>query len=140
MIGWLKTERWSGVVFVRARMYAVRNSDGNSFGRASGALSEFSSAFLSSVFSGLGGLINVGCIFAQIFLIADGIGGVINGFFVLIIIAVVAMYNGNAASIKMPNTKPANPCSSACIKWRQYAAENRSKLNRNFSANHITAM
>ncbi len=45
-----------------------------------------------------------------------GVGIVINGFLSRIINVVVAMYSGNAASINIPNTNPANPCNSARIK------------------------
>ena len=103
-------------MFIRARMYAVRNSDGNSAGRVSGVDSEFFSVFVSVCVSGAGGLINVGCICDQTCLTGFGTGIVINGFFVRIINAVVATYNGNAANNKMPNTNPGNPCSSACIR------------------------
>ena len=128
-------------MFIRARIYAVRNSDGNSSGRVSGFDSDFSSDFVSSsALSEVGGLINVGCIFVHIFLIGDGTGTVTSGFLVRTMIVVVAMYNGNAAKTKIPNTNPGNPRNSARIKWRQYAAENISKLNRNFNTVHIAAV
>ena len=128
-------------MFIRVLMYAVRSSDGNSSGRGRTQVSFFSSDFFSScVCSGVGFSINVGCIFVHTFLIGDGTGTVINGFFVRTINVVVATYSGRAANIRIPNTNPGNPRNSARIKWRQYASENMSKLNRKFSIAHITAV
>lgn len=98
----------------------MRNSDGNSAGRSSwggvGASSFFSSSFGAS---GVGGLISVGCMRDQIFFVKPGTGIVNRGFLVRIINVVVAMYNGSAASISMPNTNPGKPCSWACNRWCQ---------------------
>lgn len=44
----------------------------------------------------------------------DGFGMVNNGFFVRTINTVVDTYNGIAANINMPNTRPGNPRSPAC--------------------------
>lgn len=102
---------------MRARIYAVRNSDGNSSGSVSTVDSACSDFFSSSgAGAGVGGFINVGCIFAQAFFIGVGTGTVTSGFFVRIINVVVAMYNGNAANTNIPNTNPGNPCNSACIR------------------------
>lgn len=67
-----------------------------------------------------------------------GVGIVINGFLLRTINVVVAMYNGNAANINMPKTKPPKPCSSACINLCQRDASNISKLNINNNIAHIT--
>lgn len=138
-MGWLNAERCSGVIFICARMYAVRNSDGNSGGRVFASVSFLFSAF-SSLFSGdAGGFIKVGCICDHNFFIKSGTGMLNSGFFVRIINVVLAMYNGSAASINMPNTKPGNPRNSARIRWFQWVPENISKLNMNFKINHIVA-
>lgn len=96
-------------MFIRARIYAVRNSDGNSSGNASCCGADVAFDFFSSGVSGAGGFISVGCMFAQIFFTGFGTGMVTRGFFVRMINVVVAMYNGNAASSSIPNTKPGNP-------------------------------
>lgn len=69
--------------------------------------SGFGSGFgSSSFFSGLGAgrFMHCGSL---------GFGIVTNGCFLRIINVVVATYSGAAAKIKMPKTKPANPCSCA---------------------------
>ena len=81
-------------------------SDGNAGG---GGMSDFVS---SGSGAGAGDGVCVGRNIAGIF----GVGIVINGFLSRIINVVVAMYSGNAASINIPNTNPANPCNSARIK------------------------
>lgn len=89
--GMLKAERCSGVMLVRARIYAVRSSDGNSSGRASASGVDFSSDFSCSCVLSTGGLINVGCIRDQIFFIIIGTGMLNSGFFVRTINVAVAM-------------------------------------------------
>ena len=125
---------------MRARMYAVRNSDGNSSGRASvfGVSDSFSGGVSGD--SDDGGFINVGCMRAQIFFANSGAGILNNGFFVRMIMVVVAMYNGNAANTNIPNTKPGNPRSWACAKYCQWRDENMSKLNMPCSTIHIMAI
>lgn len=140
-MGWLNADRCSGVMFIRARMYAVRNSDGNSSGSVSlsdlSAVADFSSSFSASL---CGGLISVGCIWSQMPLINAGIGTEKSGFLVRIINVVLAIYNGNAANTNMPNTKPGKPRNSARIRCRQCAIESISKLNRNLNTSHIIAV
>lgn len=78
-------------MFMRARMYAVRNSDGNSSGRGDesddGSLLVVSGSWSLSA----GGVISVGCICDQVFFIISGTGMVNSGFFVRTINVVVAM-------------------------------------------------
>ncbi len=128
-------------MFIRARMYAVRNSDGSSSGKVSFSdlsdVADFSSSFSVSF---CGGLISVGCILSQMLLINAGIGMEKSGFLVRIINVVLAIYNGNAANTNIPNTKPAKPCSSARIRCRQCVIENISKSNRNLNVIHIVAV
>lgn len=66
--------------------------------------------------SGMGVGAAVGTVFISFGILIFGIGMVISGFFVRITSVVVATYSGSAANTKMPNTKPANPCSSARIR------------------------
>lgn len=122
----------------------VRNSAGNSSGRfCVGSGSFFSSgascAFFSSG-SGAGGLISVGCMFSQVFFTYFGTETENKGFLVRIINVVVAIYNGSAASINMPKTKPGNPRNFACNNKCQCRPENILKLNRNLSTSHTKAV
>lgn len=119
-----------------ARANALRISSGISSDNVS-------SVFLSAVFcSAVGaGVVFSGCVFVVgifIFLIHFGIGISNNGLFCFVISALVAMYNGPAASIIMPKTKPAKPCNSACIRRCHCAALNMLKLNKNFKRAHKT--
>lgn len=113
---------WCGVLnadvcmrpmLLRARMNAKRNSAGMSAGNSTGvSTSSGPSAGVSDSGSAVGvGSVGAGLKKAGILIFGAGI--VINGFLVRIINIVVAMYNGNAASINMPNTKPGNPRSWA---------------------------
>lgn len=117
--GWFMADCCSGLTFMRARMYAVRNSDGNSSGR--GCVSALSaSSDLSGVVSVQAGWsISVGCMRDQSCFMILGTGGVNNGFLVRMINVVLAIYNGNAANISIPNTNPGNPRNWACIRCCQ---------------------
>lgn len=92
----------------------MRNSDGNSVGNSSWIVGCVSSFFSSFGVSGVGGFISVGCMRDQIVFIKPGTGIVNKGFLVRIINVAVAMYNGNAANMNMPNTNPGKPRSWAC--------------------------
>ncbi len=78
-------------MFMRARIYAVRNSDGNSSGRGDESDDDSLLVVSDSWSLSAGGSINVGCIRDQIFLIISGTGMVNSGFFVRTIKVVVAM-------------------------------------------------
>lgn len=97
-------------IFCFARKNADCISAGISDGNAGGA--GMSGCSDSGSGAGTGDGVCVGRNIAGIF----GAGIVINGFLSRIINVVVAMYSGNAASINIPNTNPANPCNSARIK------------------------
>ena len=65
--------------------------------------------------------------------------GIVNsGFFLRIIIAVVAIYNGIADNINNPNTNPGNPYNLECASRIQSVPENISKLNIKCKIAHIT--
>lgn len=126
-------------MLLRARMNAKRNSAGMSGGRSVGVSSSSGPRVgVSDSVSGVGagsagaGLNNAG-------ILIFGIGIVIRGFFVRTISVVVATYNGNAARIKMPNTKPGKPRNWARIKCRHWGALNIEKSNMKNKIAHVIA-
>ena len=66
-----------------------------------------------------------------------GNGIVIKGFFVRIMMVVVATYNGIAANSIIPNTKPPNPRNWACIRRCHWAPLSISKLNMLYKIAHM---
>ena len=100
-------------MLLRARMNAKRNSAGMSAGNSMGvSTSSGPSEGVSDSGSGVG-VGSVGAGFKKAGILIFGNGIVISGFLVRIISVVVAMYNGNAASINMPKTNPGKPRSWA---------------------------
>lgn len=115
--------------FVRARLNMARISDGIAFSGSVGVGFCF-------VAVGCAAGTAWGCVFFGILIFGKGI--VNSGFFVRTIILVVAMYNGIAAKINIPNTKPGNPRNSACIRICHWAALNMLKLNIQNKTAHMT--
>ncbi len=127
----LKRDVWAGPICWRARINAGLISLGMFDGKECGGAS--SDGVADGVVD-VGVADGVGAV-AGVLLFSDsrknhGVGIVISGFLVLMIMLVVAMYMGNAARIKMPNTNPANPVNCACARRIQFARMNMSKLNR----------
>ena len=103
-------------MLLRARINAMRNSAGMSSGSSVFAYSSSGPRVgVSDSVSGVwGAIIVLGFKNDGIFIVGTGI--VTSGFFVRTINVVVAIYIGNAASIKIPNTNPGKPCNWARIK------------------------
>lgn len=117
----------------RTRRNAPRSSVGMLSGNFSGSVSVSGFGFSgASAFSSAGG--GGG---ANARLINPGTHNVNRGFFVRTIIAVVAIYNGSAAKIKIPKTNPPNPYRRECAKRAHALAENMSKLNSDPSMQSI---
>lgn len=110
------------------------SSSGNSSG-SFGVLSSgsFVSLLLVFVVSGFDSI----CFFFSVGILIFGMARVISGFFWRIISVVVATYRGGADNIKMPKTKPANPCNWACISLCHWAPLKMLKLNMKSNMAHI---
>ena len=126
-------------MLLRTRINAKRNSAGISGGSSVGvSTSSGPRAGVSDSGSGAdagstgAGLNNAG-------ILIFGIGIVIRGFFVRTISVVVATYKGNAARIKMPNTKPGNPRNWARIRCRHWVVLNIEKSNMKNKIAHVIA-
>lgn len=120
----------------------MRNSAGMSGGNSVGiSTASGPSSGVSDVVGGVGSTgvgIGVGSNSAKIFfMFILGNGIVISDFLLRIISVVVAMYNGNAASNKIPNTKPGNPRSWARNRRCHIDMSNILNLNRKYNTHHI---
>lgn len=127
-------------MLLRARINAKRNSAGISGGSSVGvSASSGPRAGVSDSGSGVeAGSAGAGLNKAGILIF--GIGIVIRGFLVRTISVVVATYNGNAARIKMPNTKPGNPRNWARIRRCHWGALNIEKSNMKNKIAHVVAI
>ena len=120
------------------RLRARINTLCNSGGRSTGNSGFFSVGSLGVVVSfAVGG---VGSCFVSDGNFMFGFGIVIKGFLLRIINVVVAIYNGSAARISNPNTKPAKPCNSARASLCHCVALKRLKLNIKYSTVHMIAV
>ncbi len=100
---------------LRARINGTRNSAGRSVGKVIG-ISTSSGPRLGVSDSGVGVASGVVAGLTKDGIVILGTGIVINGFLFRIISVVVAMYNGKADKIKIPNTKPGKPRNWARIR------------------------
>lgn len=129
---------------LRIRMYAGRSSAGIFSGRSESTTcgvseSVFSAASVSVVSVDGVADTGTGCRRARNFFMYF-VGIVISGFLVRIISVVHATYRGRADNNSIPNTKPANPCSSARIRCCHWCGLNILKRNRKYNIAHIDAM
>lgn len=118
----------------RANKNGARNSPGNPCGSSAGGVFSVAVGGVATT----GGAAACG-VSAGVGVINAGSDIVISGFFVRIITVIVAIYNGSAAKINMPNTKPPKPRSCARISRIQSLCENMSKLNMPDSIAHMMA-
>ena len=120
---------------VPTRPRARKNAPRSSRGRPSG------NGFSDGVSVADGGVLSAGVVAGTCDVNARfknfGIGIVNSGAPLRATNVVVAIYIGNAARIKSPNTKPANPRRCMCAKYDQCNDENILKLNRPRNMAHI---